>query len=94
MNDESGDRDLLMLQGLHGLAQQRGEGLLPELARVGEPVDGPHAREREVTKCEIITLPGLHERSIRYTYSELSRAPALILKFPVPKWQKNAIRHG
>lgn len=94
MNDESGDRDLQMLHGLHGLAQRRGDGLLPELARLCDPEDGTNAREREVMKCEIITLPGLHERSISSTYVRLPRASALILNFPVPKWQKNAIRHG
>ena len=96
MSDNGADRDLRGLQGFHAIARQRGDGLLPELAGLTRPP----AAEREtppkveVTDCEIVTLPGLHERSIRPTYNRLGRAPALIIEFPAPKWQKNAIRHG
>ncbi|TPP11792.1 hypothetical protein FJQ55_13650 [Rhizobium glycinendophyticum] len=70
----------------HELARQRGEGLLPELAEalMQRPV------ENEVTKCEIITLPALHERTSDTMYVASIGASALVLEFPAPRWQRNA----
>ena len=70
----------------HELARQRGEGLLPELADALLQ----RSQESEVTNCEIITLPGLHQRKPVTMYAALNRAPALIIDFPAPRWQRNA----
>ncbi len=70
----------------HELARQRGEGLLPELAEAL----AQRSRESEVMNCEIITLPGLHERKSATMYAPMNRAPALVIDFPAPRWQRNA----
>jgi hypothetical protein len=70
----------------HELAQRRGEGLLPELAAALLQ----RSQESEVMNCEIITLPGLHERKSATMYANVNRAPALIIDFPAPRWQRNA----
>ncbi|MCZ8178496.1 MAG: hypothetical protein O9309_05690 [Rhizobium sp.] len=70
----------------HELARQRGEGLLPELAEAMLQ----RSLESEVTNCEIVTLPGLHERKSATMYHAVNRAPALIIDFPAPRWQRNA----
>ncbi len=70
----------------HEHARQRGEGLLPELA----DAILQRSRECEVTKCEIITLPGLHQRKSGTTYRMSNRASALVIDFPAPRWQRNA----
>ncbi|ODS55235.1 MAG: hypothetical protein ABS40_11615 [Agrobacterium sp. SCN 61-19] len=74
------------VNSFHELARQRGEGLLPELADAMLQ----RSRESEVTNCEIVTLPGLHERKPATMYAELNRAPALVIDFPAPRWQRNA----
>jgi hypothetical protein len=74
------------ISSLHELARQRGEGLLPELAEAMLQ----RSQESEVMNCEIVTLPGLHERKPATMYAELNRAPALVIDFPVPRWQRNA----
>eukprot|EP01032_Pedospumella_encystans_P004746 gene4746-5634_t len=48
------------------------------------------SRESEVMNCEIITLPGLHERKSATMYAAVNRAPALVIDFPAPRWQRNA----
>lgn len=70
----------------HELALQRGEGLLPELAEAMLQ----RSLESEVTSCNIITLPGLHERKSATMYYAVNRAPALVIDFPAPRWQRNA----
>ncbi|PYB73268.1 hypothetical protein [Rhizobium wuzhouense] len=70
----------------HELARQRGEGLLPELAEAMLQ----RSQESEVMNCEIITLPGLHERKSATMYEAVNRAPALVIEFPAPRWQRNA----
>lgn len=70
----------------HELARQRGEGLLPELAEAMLQ----RSLESEVMNCEIITLPGLHERKSATMYHAVNRAPALVIDFPAPRWQRNA----
>lgn len=70
----------------HELARQRGEGLLPELAEAMLQ----RSQESEVMNCEIITLPGLHQRKCDTMYAEPNRAPALVIDFPAPRWQRNA----
>jgi len=74
------------ISSFHELARQRGEGLLPELAEAMLQ----RSQESEVMNCEIVTLPGLHERKPATMYAELNRAPALVIDFPVPRWQRNA----
>ena len=69
-----------------GLAREHGDGLLPELA----DAILQRSREREVTKCDIITLPGLHARKPTTMYPKSNRAPALVIDFPAPRWQRNA----
>lgn len=68
------------------LAREHGEGVLPELA----DAILQRSREREVTKCEIITLPGLHVGERTTNYPKSNRAPALVIDFPAPRWQRNA----
>ncbi|THV15495.1 hypothetical protein [Rhizobium rhizophilum] len=70
----------------HEFARKRGEGLLPELS----DANVQRFQEDEVTKCEIITLPGLHERKSSTNYLRSNRAPALVIDFPAPRWQRNA----
>jgi hypothetical protein len=70
----------------HEFARQRGEGLLPELAEAMLQ----RSPESEVMNCEIITLPGLHERKSATMYHAVTRAPALVIDFPAPRWQRNA----
>lgn len=70
----------------HELARQRGEGLLPELAEAMLQ----RSQESEVMNCEIITLPGLHERKSATMYHAVNWAPALVIDFPAPRWQRNA----
>lgn len=74
------------LSAFHELARQRGEGLLPGLS----DAILQRSQECEVTKCEIITLPGLHERKSSTNYISSNRAPALVIDFPAPRWQRNA----
>jgi len=74
------------ISSFHELARQRGEGLLPELAEAMLQ----RSRQSEVTNCEIVTLPGLHERKSGTMYAAVNRAPALVIDFPAPKWQRNA----
>jgi len=74
------------ISSFHELARQRGEGLLPELADAMLQ----RSQESEVTNCEIVTLPGLHERKSGTMYAAVNRAPALIIEFPAPRWQRNA----
>lgn len=71
---------------LKELARQRGEGLLPELAEAILQ----RSQESEVMNCEIVTLPALHERKSSTMYAAVNRAPALIIEFPAPRWQRNA----
>jgi hypothetical protein len=74
------------ISSFHELARQRGEGLLPELAEAMLQ----RSQESEVTNCEIVTLPGLHERKSVTMYAAVNRAPALVIDFPAPRWQRNA----
>ena len=74
------------ISSFHELARQRGEGLLPELAAAMLQ----RSQESEVTNCKIVTLPGLHERKPVTMYAALKRAPALVIDFPAPRWQRNA----
>lgn len=74
------------ISSFHELARQRGEGLLPELAEAMLQ----RSQESEVMNCEIITLPGLHERKPATMYAVVNRAPALVIDFPAPRWQRNA----
>lgn len=74
------------MSAFHELARQRGEGLLPEFAEAILQ----RSQESEVTNCEIVTLPGLHERKSATMYAAVNRAPALIIEFPAPRWQRNA----
>lgn len=74
------------ISSFHELARQRGEGLLPELAAAMLQ----RSQESEVMNCEIITLPGLHERKSGTMYENVNRAPALVIDFPAPRWQRNA----
>ena len=78
------------INAFHRIAQQRGDGLLPELAAAL----AQSSRESEVTKCEIITLPGLHNRKTGPIYAMSPGATALVIEFPAPKWQRNAARQG
>lgn len=80
------DYDKGGMGSFHELARQRGEGLLPEFAAAILQ----RSQESEVTNCEIVTLPGLHERKSTTMYSAVNRAPALIIEFPAPRWQRNA----
>lgn len=78
------------INAFHRIAQQRGDGLLPELvAGLKNP-----SQKIEVTKCEIITLPGLHNRKTGPIYARSPGATALVIEFPAPKWQRNALRQG
>lgn len=74
------------ISSFHELARQRGEGLLPELTEAMLQ----RSQESEVMNCEIVTLPGLRERKPATMYAELNRAPALVIDFPAPRWQRNA----
>jgi len=74
------------MSAFHELARQRGEGLLPELA----DAMSQRSRESEVMNCEIITLPGLHQRKSSIMYHQPNRASALVIDFPAPRWQRNA----
>ncbi|WP_159950623.1 hypothetical protein [Rhizobium sp. 18065] len=78
------------INALHRMAQQRGDGLLPELIEVLKNA----SQKIEVTKCEIITLPGLHNRKTAPIYARSPGATALVIEFPAPKWQRNALRQG
>ncbi|KQW29146.1 hypothetical protein ASE36_11835 [Rhizobium sp. Root274] len=80
------DFDKGAIGSFHELARQRGEGLLPELAEAMLQ----RLPESEVMKCEIITLPLLHERKSATMYAAVNRAPALVIEFPAPRWQRNA----
>lgn len=78
------------INAFHRMAQQRGDCLLPELV-----VGLKNASQKiEVTKCEIITLPGLHIRKTTPMYARSPGATALVIEFPAPKWQRNAARQG
>lgn len=74
------------MSSFHELARQRGEGLLPELAEAFMQ----RSQESEVTNCEIVTLPGLHQRKSGTMYHQPNRASALVIDFPAPRWQRNA----
>ncbi|MDH4414463.1 MAG: hypothetical protein QE484_14220 [Rhizobium sp.] len=74
------------ISSFHEMARQRGEGLLPALAEAMQQ----RSQESEVMNCQIITLPGLHERKPATMYGTLNRAPALVIEFPAPRWQRNA----
>ncbi|QLF71067.1 hypothetical protein FE840_016745 [Peteryoungia desertarenae] len=96
MSDNGANRDQRGLAGFHAIAQQRGDGLLPELAGLvcGATPETECPARAEVTNCEIVTLPGLHERSKHPACVGLKRVPAQIIEFPAPKWQKNATRQA
>jgi hypothetical protein len=74
------------MASFHELARQRGEGLLPELANALTQ----RSQESEVMICEIVTLPGLHQRKSGPMYRQSNRASAHVIDFPAPKWQRNA----
>lgn len=80
----------MSFSAFHRIAQQRGDGLLPELAAAL----AKGSQKNEVTNCEIITLPGLHNRKTRPIYKTSPGATALVIEFPAPKWQRNAARQG
>ncbi|UJW74442.1 hypothetical protein [Rhizobium sp. SL42] len=78
------------INAFHRMARQRGDGLLPELAAAL----AQRSQKIEVTNCEIITLPGLHNRKTGPMYAKSPGATALVIEFPAPKWQRNALRQG
>ncbi|MHA7968318.1 hypothetical protein [Rhizobium sp. CAU 1783] len=79
--------DPALLVGLHKLAQQNGDGLIPALHERLNDVAAVRAKS-----AEIIRLPGLHERHNRPIYVGASRCDAKIIDFPLPRWQRNASR--
>lgn len=84
-----------MLIGLHKLAAQNGDGLIPELL---ERLQDMQAREQ--VSADIIALPGLHQRPVSRSQhlanglrSHADRVDN-VLAFPAPRWQQNATRNG
>lgn len=90
--NESFDADMLI--GLHKLAEQNGDGLIPELL---ERLQDLEARQRELEGhgAEVIVLPGLHERpNSRRSIISSRFDDNVVIAFPAPRWQKNAERRG
>lgn len=68
-----------------------------QLSRDGEEgqitglLDGGAAMCRnKVTVCEIVTLPGLHQRKPKPMYRPYTGASAHVIEFPAPRWRQNA----
>lgn len=89
------DFDPMMLIGLHKLAEQNGDGLVPQLLE--RMTDMAAGRWQQ---ADVVALPELHERP-------QSRGQALangsrggygradnVVAFPAPRWQRNAERRG
>ncbi len=68
------------------MAEACDAGISPELARRL----GHISLKSEVTICEIVTLPALHQRKSGTMYPTSTGATALVLEFPAPRWQRNA----
>ncbi|MCL6707233.1 hypothetical protein M8R20_09505 [Pseudomonas sp. R2.Fl] len=84
MSDEK-----FLLVGLHKLAQQNGDGLVPELLERLQATDTSLQHS-----AEIVMLPGLHQRVQKAISSRSPRSDATIISFPAPKWQRNAGRRS
>ncbi|MBR0554831.1 hypothetical protein J5J10_03985 [Ciceribacter sp. L1K23] len=75
------------LTGLHKLAQQNGDGLIPEL------LDRLAAADTNLQhSAEIVKLPGLHERPNAPMSRWSPSGDAVVINFPAPRWQRNAER--
>lgn len=84
MSEDGFDR--LGISAFQNLAETRGEGLLPAFSEhLGHTLV-----KNEVTICEIVTLPALHQRKTATIYQPSTGASALVLAFPAPRWQRNA----
>ncbi|SMC39300.1 hypothetical protein [Rhizobium sp. RU36D] len=88
--------DTGMLIGLHKLAAQNGDGLIPELLERLQDL-----AERERDSAEIVALPGLHERKVSRSQHLANglrghgdAAADNVVAFPAPRWQQNAVRNG
>lgn len=81
------DDERFFMLGLRMLAQDNGDGLLPELLERLEAADANLQHSAEIVK-----LPGLHEREHRPISHRSPVGDAMIISFPVPKWQRNARR--
>ncbi|MCJ7997774.1 hypothetical protein J5N58_24600 [Rhizobium cremeum] len=81
------DLDSAMLIGLHKLAGQNGDGLVPALHE--RLID---RQAQKAASAEIIAIPALHQRKAKPIYSQSSWGDATIIDFPAPKWLRNAAR--
>jgi hypothetical protein len=81
------DDDRFFMLGLRMLAQDNGDGLLPELLERLQATDTSLQHS-----AEIVMLPGLHQRTQRTNSSQSPQCDATIISFPAPKWQRNAGR--
>lgn len=84
MDDEF---DSAMLVGLHKLASQNGDGLVPALHE--RLID---RQTQRAASAEIIPIPPLHKRKVKPIYLQSSWGDATIIEFPAPKWLRNAAR--
>lgn len=82
MNDDG-----FLLVGLHKLAQQNGDGLVPELLERLQTADTVLQHT-----AVIVPLPGLHERTNKPISHRSPYGEATIINFPAPKWWRNAGR--
>ncbi len=85
-----------MLIGLHKLAAQNGDGLIPELLERLQDM-----AERERASAEVVPLPGLHQRKVSRSQhlanglrADRDTATDNVVSFPAPRWQQNAARNG
>jgi len=72
-------------------------GRKEQLSRDGEegritdlPQDVTKMCSNKVTVCEIVTLPGLHQRKPKPMYRPYTGASAHVIEFPAPRWRQNA----
>lgn len=76
-----------LLIGLHKLAQQNGDGFIPELMERLAAADTNLQHSAEIVK-----LPGLHERPVTPMSARSPAGDAVVINFPAPQWQRNAHR--
>lgn len=73
----------------HKLAQQSGDGLVPELMQ-----QLSNEVSQNIRIAEIVRLPGLHERQENTKLVRSSRHEATVINFPPTKWQRNGSLRG